>query len=74
MEELFVLEIHQVALDYDQTISRSISGKDNDDLEIENFFDQITYTKSASILRMLRYLMTENLFKLSLRDYLNVKK
>lgn len=74
MEELFVLEVHQAALDYDQYARRSISGIDNDNQILREFFDSITYHKSASVLRMLRYLVTENLFKLSIRDYLNTKK
>lgn len=73
MEELFVLEVHQAALDYDQHFERSISGIDNDNHTLQEFFDSISYQKSASVLRMLRYLVTENLFKLSIRDYLNAK-
>lgn len=74
MEELFVLEVHQAALDYDQYMKRSVSGTDNDNYTLREFFDSISYHKSASILRMLRYLVTENLFKLSIREYLNSKK
>lgn len=74
MEELFVLEVHQAALDYNQSIVRSVSGIDNDDIELKKLFDDTTYMNSASILRMLRYVVTENLFKLSVRNYLKAKK
>jgi aminopeptidase N len=74
MEELFVIEIHQSALSYDQTARRSITSSVCTQDEIEDQFDVITYKKSPAVLRMLRYLVTEKLFQLSLRHYLNVNR
>lgn len=74
MEELFVIEIHQGALSYDQTSRRPITSSVCTTAEILGQFDVITYRKSPSVLRMLRYLVTEKLFQLSLRHYLNAKR
>lgn len=74
VEEWFVLESHQVALAHDQVPRHPITLSVNTPKEIKDIFDNIIYDKAASVLRMLRYLMTENLFKLSLRNYLENKK
>jgi aminopeptidase N len=71
MEELFVVEIHQNALSYDQRVDRPLTSPANSPKEIENQFDLATYRKSASLLRSLRYLVTEKLFQLSIRNYLS---
>jgi len=70
MEELFVVEAFQSSLAYDQTPRHPITASVNTPEEIENVFDTISYSKAASVLRMLKYLVTENLFKLSLQFYL----
>lgn len=74
MEELFVVEAHQRSLAYDQTPRHPITSSVNTPSEIGSIFDTITYSKAASVLRMLRYLITEDIFKESLRSYLNNKK
>jgi aminopeptidase N len=70
MEELFVVEAFQSSLAYDQTPRHPITASVNTPEEIENVFDTISYSKAASVLRMLKYLVTEDLFKLSLQHYL----
>lgn len=70
MEELFVIEAHQGALAFDQTPRHPITASVNTPQEIEDNFDTITYSKAASVLRMLRYLLNENMFRISLQKYL----
>lgn len=74
MEELFVVETHQGALAYDQTPRHPITAPVQTPDEIDDIFDSITYSKAAAVLRMLRYLVTEELFKSSLQSYLDEKK
>ncbi|XP_025208483.1 aminopeptidase N-like [Melanaphis sacchari] len=71
MDELFVVEAFQNSLAYDQTPRHPITATVNTPEEIENVFDIISYSKAASVLRMLKYLVTEDLFKSSLQYYLN---
>ncbi|CAH1738621.1 unnamed protein product [Aphis gossypii] len=71
VEEMFVVEAFQGALAYDQTPRHPITASVNTPEEIEDVFDYISYSKAASVLRMLKYLVTEDLFQLSLQDYLN---
>ncbi|VVC40908.1 Hypothetical protein CINCED_3A014501 [Cinara cedri] len=74
LDELFVIDQHQKALAYDQTprhpITTSVSTTD----DISDVFDTITYNKAASVLRMLKYLVNENIFRASLQSYLNINK
>ncbi|XP_022165263.1 aminopeptidase N-like [Myzus persicae] len=71
MEELFVVETNQNSLGYDQTPRHPITSSVNTPEEIDNVFDTITYGKAASVLRMLKYVVSENLFQLSLQNYLS---
>lgn len=70
MEELFVVEAFQSSLAYDQTPRHPITASVNTPEEINDLFDTISYSKAASVLRMLNYLVTEDLFQLSLQEYL----
>nr|AEV66511.1 aminopeptidase N 3 [Aphis glycines] len=70
MEELFVVEAFQNSLAYDQTPRHPITASVKTTEEIEDVFDTISYSKAASVLRMLKYLVTEDLFQLSLQEYL----
>lgn len=74
MEELFVVDTHQGALEYDQTPRHPITASVRTPDEINELFDTVTYSKAAAVLRMLRYAVTDELFKLSLRSYLNDRK
>jgi len=70
MEELFLIDVVQSSMAYDQTPRHPITASVNTPEEIDNIFDAITYKKAASVLRMLRYTVTEELFQLSLKNYL----
>lgn len=70
MEKLFVVKSHQPSLAYDQTSRHPITASVNTISEIEKVFDSISYGKASSVLRMLRDLVTEELFMSSLRSYL----
>lgn len=72
MEEWFLVEIHQSALDYDQSSRHPITSSVHTSGEIEDIvFNDVMHKKAASILRMLRCLVTEDLFQKSLRKYLS---
>ena len=66
MEEMFVIDAFQGSLAYDQTPRHPITTSVNTPKEIEDAFDAISYSKAASVLRMLKYLVIKNLFQLSL--------
>jgi len=66
-----VVEAFQGALAYDQKPRHPITASVSTPEEIKDLFDTISYNKAASVLRMLKNLMTENLFKLSLQRYLH---
>lgn len=74
MEELFVIEVHQAALALDQTPKHPITASVNTPEEIDDNFDIITYSKAASVIRMLKYLITEPIFQKSLQTYLSDKR
>lgn len=71
MEEWFVVEAFQNALAYDQTPRHAITASVKTPNEIESNFDTITYSKGAAVLRMLKHLVTENLFQKSIQAYLS---
>lgn len=71
MEEMFLIDAYQGSLAYDQTPRHPITTSVNTPEEIEDAFDTISYSKAASVLRMLKYLVTEEKFQLSLQKYLN---
>lgn len=70
MEELFVVEQHQRALNYDQISRHPITATVLTPDDIEDVFDYITYKKAGSVLRMLKYLVNDYIFQASLRGYL----
>jgi len=74
IEEWFVIEVHQKSMAFDQTPKHPITASVKTPDMILDIFDPITYSKAASIIRMLRYLVTEEFFKLSLQKYLNTNK
>ncbi|XP_050546402.1 aminopeptidase N-like [Daktulosphaira vitifoliae] len=74
MEDLFVVEQHQIALSYDQVSRHSMTVHVKSPDEITDIFDEIVYEKGASILRMLKHIITDHLFRQSLILYLNTNK
>lgn len=71
---MFVIEQHQAALLFDHRLKHPITASVNSPSDIEDIFDEITYNKGASVLRMLKHTMTEELFRKSLSVYLNTYK
>lgn len=74
MEEMFLVESHQGSMMIDQTHRHPITASVKSPSEIDDIFDLITYSKAASVLRMLKYLVTENYFQTSLQDYLKANQ
>lgn len=75
MEEWFVVEKFQEAMDYDQVgpycpaINPSLESPE-EIIDFMHYSSTILYDKTAAVLRMLKYLVTENLFHESLKAYL----
>ncbi|VVC40910.1 Hypothetical protein CINCED_3A002040 [Cinara cedri] len=74
LEDVFVYEVHQLALEADQEPTHPISGSVQTPAEIKNFFDNISYSKAGAVLRMLLYTVTEQNFKKALNYYLEDNK
>lgn len=71
LEDVFVFEVHQLALEYDQTSTHPISGSVKTPAEISAMFDHISYSKAGAVLRMLQYTINEDNFREALNYYLN---
>lgn len=74
MKEQFVIDEHQAALIADsfessQPMTREVSSQS----QIGGMGDLITYSKGASIVRMMSFIFGNNVFKSALRDYLSKK-
>lgn len=74
MKEQFVVEQHQTALITDSLessppMTREVSSQS----QIGGMGDSITYSKGASIVRMMSLVFGSNVFKPALRDYLQNK-
>lgn len=69
--DLFVTdELHaSLSLDALKT-SHQISIPVNDPLEINDIFDTISYSKGASVIRMMQYFLTDEVFHKGLKKYL----
>ncbi|XP_032687648.1 putative aminopeptidase-2 [Odontomachus brunneus] len=75
MKEQFVVDEHQAALIADsfessQPMTRKVSSQS----QIGGMGDTITYSKGASIVRMMNFIFGNNAFKSALRDYLSKNK
>lgn len=70
LEDVFVYEVHQLALDADQSPMHAISGSVETPEQIQSMFDDISYSKAGAVLRMLQYVVTEDNFKRALNLYL----
>lgn len=68
---MFVIEQHQLALAYDQRPTHPMTVSVNSPKEIKNIFDAITCSKGAAVLRMLKLVLTDDIFRTSLSLYLN---
>ncbi|XP_017878860.1 glutamyl aminopeptidase-like isoform X2 [Ceratina calcarata] len=73
MMDQFILDKTQPALDLDALASsHPISVPVKDPNEIEAIFDEISYSKGASILNMLEGFLCEDVLKSGLNEYLNL--
>jgi len=70
LEDVFVYEVHQLALNADQSPMHAISGSVETPEQIRSMFDDISYSKAGAVLRMLQYVVTEDNFKRALNLYL----
>ncbi|CAH1738623.1 aminopeptidase N-like [Aphis gossypii] len=70
LEDVFVYEVHQSALEADQSPTHAISGSVETPAQIKGMFDDISYSKAGAVLRMLQYAVTEEHFKKALNLYL----
>ncbi|KAF0715024.1 mucin-12-like isoform X6, partial [Aphis craccivora] len=74
MNQMFVVERHQRALEYDQAPRRPITTSVHTPDEINDAFYDQTYAKAAAFLRMLKYTTNDTIFQQSLVRYLNQNK
>ncbi|KAL5244502.1 hypothetical protein ACI65C_011912 [Semiaphis heraclei] len=70
LEDVFVYEVHQLALNADQNPMHAISGSVETPAQIRSMFDDISYSKAGAVLRMLQYAVTKDNFKRALNQYL----
>lgn len=71
LEELFVVEQHQTAMQFDQTPRHPITASVKTSDEIQSLLEGVICNKAAAVLRMLRCIVTDDNFKEPLQLYLN---
>lgn len=71
---MFVYEVHQLALNVDQSPMHAISRSVKTPAQILSMFDNISYSKAGAVLRMLQYAVTEEHFKRALNMYLTTNE
>ncbi|KAB0800418.1 hypothetical protein PPYR_06158 [Photinus pyralis] len=70
MDQFVVLELQNVfSLDVLKS-SHPVSIKVNNPVEINDIFDRISYSKGATIIRMMEYFLTSEVFRRGLTNYL----
>nr|WBG54457.1 aminopeptidase N-like protein [Austinograea rodriguezensis] len=73
MEQFVILDLHKVlkldCLESSHPISIPVGHPD----EINEIFDTISYSKGASIIRMMKHFLTEATFRKGLTNYLNTR-
>lgn len=70
LEELFVVEQHQTAMEFDQTPRHPITASVKTSDDIQNIFKEVICNKAAAVLRMLKCIVTEFNFQEPLKLYL----
>ncbi|XP_060860635.1 glutamyl aminopeptidase-like [Metopolophium dirhodum] len=70
LEELFVVEQHQTAMEFDQTPRHPITTSIKTSDDIQNIFKGVICNKAAAVLRMLKCIVTEYNFQEPLKLYL----
>ncbi|XP_072390179.1 aminopeptidase N-like [Diabrotica undecimpunctata] len=78
VEKQLVAGEMQMLLEQDTTLSSSAISEPesalNTPLEASNKFDEFTYIKGCSIVRMMKFILGEDLFKEGIHNYLNENK
>lgn len=74
LDQFVVEEVQNVFKVDGLSSSHQISIPVNNPDEISEIFDHISYAKGASIIRMMNYFLTEDVFKLGLQRYLRALK
>lgn len=70
LEDMFVYEVHQVSLNKDTSSTHAITASVGKPHQM-NATDSATYMKAAAVLRMLRYTLTDAVFKRAIKHYLS---
>ncbi|RZF47936.1 hypothetical protein LSTR_LSTR008740 [Laodelphax striatellus] len=73
LDEQFVVNALQAALDYDSKPSHPMTSGITHHKNISDMFDMISYSKGASIVRMMEHTLTPETFQKGLHNYLSVK-
>ncbi|KAL4658678.1 endoplasmic reticulum aminopeptidase 1-like [Arapaima gigas] len=68
--ELFIMDVFRALARDSFLTSHPISVSVSDTEQIRQMFDVVSYSKGASIIRMLRVFLTENIFISGIRNYL----
>lgn len=74
LDQFATEELQNVFRVDDLSSSHQISIPVNDPEEISEIFDHISYAKSASVIRMMHYFLTPEVFQVGLRRYLRALK
>nr|XP_022919428.1 uncharacterized protein LOC111428220 [Onthophagus taurus] len=71
MADQFITLTNQLALESDAADdTRAMNAKVYTQKDISNFFDRIAYQKSGAVIRMMEHIVTTDIFKLGLKNYL----
>lgn len=74
LNELIAISFHLVALQVDSTLStHALNHEVNSQKEIDDMFDNISYHKGGSLLRMIKMIIGEENFMKMLRVYVEEK-
>lgn len=70
LDELFVVEQHQTALEFDQAPRHPINTIVKNSNDIQDILDHVTVNKAAAVLRMIKHAVSEDNFRQPLQLYL----
>jgi aminopeptidase N len=74
LDLIYTVEQIQSAFQMDSLVStHPMTSEVNSPGQVSAIFDNISYNKGSAVIRMLEHLIGNNLFKLSLQDYLKTK-
>lgn len=70
LDEQFVLMALQPSLEYDSSPQQAMTSEINSLSDINGKFDLVTYSKGASIVRMMEHILTKEIFRAGLSRYI----